>query len=217
MKHKLVIWGTSGHALVVADIIRLRGDYELIGFLDDVYPDRHHTQFCEAPVLGGQEQLDNLSRMGVRHLLFGFGDCRARLRLAEEVRGKGFSLATAIHPQAIIASDVKIGSGTVVAAGAAINPGSRIGENVVINTCASVDHECSIEDGAHICPGAHLAGGVVVGQAAWVGIGATVIDHVRIGAGALIGAGAVVLSDIPDDVLAYGVPARIIRELTVNG
>jgi len=216
MQQKLVIWGAGGHALIVADIIRLRGEYEIIGFLDDVNPERRNTEFCGARVLGGKEQLDILRRMGTKYLIFGFGDCQARLRLSELVCAKGFRLTTGIHPQAVVAADVPIGPGTIIAAGAIVSIGSRIGENVIINTCASVDHEGIIEDGAHLSPGVHLGGRVTVGRAAWVGIGATVIAHVRIGSGAIIGAGAVVLNDIPDGVIAYGVPAKVIKKVAAN-
>ncbi|MBL1200339.1 MAG: acetyltransferase [Nostoc sp. GBBB01] len=215
MTSKLLIWGASGHALVVADIIRLQRIYEIVGFLDNVNPQRHGENFCGSQILGGQEHLDSCKDKGIKYIIFGFGDCQARLKLSESIYKKGFSLATAIHPTAIISADVSIGAGTVIAAGAVVNPGSKIGQNVIINTCASVDHECMIEDGAHICPGVRLAGRVTVGRAARVGIGATVIDRVRIGADALVGAGAVVVNDIPDDVLAYGVPARVIRKIQV--
>lgn len=213
MISKLLFWGASGHALVVADIIRLQGIYEIVGFLDNVNPQRHGENFCGAPILGGQEQLDIYKNKGIKYIIFGFGNCQARLKLSEFIYKKGFSLATAIHPTATIAADVSIGSGTVIAAGAVVNPGSKIGQNVIINTCASVDHECVIEDGVNICPGVHLGGQVTVGRAAWVGIGATVIDSVRIGTGTLIGAGSVVVNDIPDGVLVYGVPAKVIRKL----
>lgn len=203
---RVVIWGASGHARVVADIIRLAGRYALMGFLDDVNP--QPRQFIGLPVYGGSEALGQLKEYGVTHVVLGFGNCEARLRLAEGVKKEGFSLATAIHPGSIVAADVSIGEGTVIAAGAIVNPGTRIGDNVIINTKASVDHDCDISDGAHICPGATLGGSVTVGAAAWVGIGATVRDHVEIGARALIGAGSVVLSDIPADVIAYGVPAK---------
>lgn len=213
MERKLVVWGASGHALVVADIIRLRGEYEIVGFLDDVNPERHNTEFCGARVLGGQEQLDVLQRVGVQYLIFGFGNCEARLRLSKLARAKGYDLVTAIHPQTTVAVDVPVGPGTVIAAGGVINPGSRIGENVIVNTCASVDHECIIEDGVHICPGVHLGGRVTVGQAAWVGIGTIIKGGVRIGKRSLVGAGSVVLNDIPDGVVAYGVPAKVMREV----
>jgi UDP-N-acetylbacillosamine N-acetyltransferase len=210
-KNRLVIWGASGHARVVADIVRLQGIYQIAGFIDDLNPDRYGTEFCKSTILGGQEQLDKLLDQGIRHILFGFGNCEARLRLSELVLEKGFELVTAIHPSAILASDVVVGPGTVIAAGVVINPCSIIGRNVIINTCASVDHECVIEDGAHVCPGVHLAGRVTVKRAAWVGIGATVIERVTIGAASQIGAGAAVVDDIPDGVIAYGVPARVIH------
>ncbi len=210
---KLVIWGTSGHASVVADVVRSRGEYEVAGFLDDTNPERIGTEFRGAPILGGQEQLDALLRRGIRYLILAFGNCKARLRLSELARAKGFAIATAIHPTAVIASDVTVGDGTLIAAGAVVNPGTRIGDNVIINTRASVDHDCVVGDGAHICPGTTLAGHVTVGRAAWVGIGATVLDQVWIGAGATIGAGAVVVNDIPDDMVAYGTPARVVRKV----
>jgi len=200
---------------VVADIIRLNGDYQIVGFLDDVHPGDHNAERHGATILGGQERLDSLWREGVRHIIFGFGHCAARLRLAEVVRGSGFSLATAVHPKAIVATDASIGAGSVVAAGAVINPGVKIGENAIVNTSASVDHDCSIHDGAHVGPGARLAGRVVVGRAARIGVGAVAIEGVRIGAHSLVGAGGVVVNDIPEGVVAYGNPARVVREAEV--
>lgn len=211
-KPKLAVWGAAGHALVVADILRLCGDYQVVGFLDDFNPHRHHTMFCGAPILGGQEQLARLKDNAVESLIIAVGDCNRRLQLAEIARKQGFSLASAVHPRAIVASDVIIGPGTVVAAGTVINSGTRLGENVIVNTCASVDHECLLEDGTHVCPGVHCGGQVSIGRATQVGIGATVINQIRIGAGSLIGAGSVVVSDIPDKVVAFGVPARIVRK-----
>jgi UDP-N-acetylbacillosamine N-acetyltransferase len=216
MLQKLVIWGTSGHALVVADAIRSRTEYEIVGFIDDVHPERRGTEFCGALILGGREQLDILHRKGITNLIFGFGDCQARLKLAGMVREKGFQLVTAIHCNAVVASDVFVGKGTMIAAGAVVNSAARVGENVIINTTASVDHECIIEAGAHICPGVHLAGRVHIGQGAWIGIGATVVEQINIGTGAMIGAGALVLRDVPDFMLAYGVPAKVIRKIKVD-
>jgi len=204
---KVVVWGASGHALVVADIVRLCGEYEIVGFLDDGNQARHGADFCGAPVLGGREQLDGLRDVGVDHVIVGCGDNRARLALAAIARAQGFRFATAVHPRATIAADVHVGAGSVVAAGAVINPEARIGEHVIINTCASVDHECMVQDGTHVGPGVRLGGGVTVERGAWLGIGAVVKDHVVIGAHAVIGAGAAVIADIPAHAVAYGVPA----------
>lgn len=209
----LVIWGCGGHARVVADIVRLQNKYEILGFLDDLHPSRRHRPFCEHQILGGREQLQKIKEMGVKHFIFAFGDNFSRLKLSIFIKKKGFQLATAIHPQSIVAKDVEIGAGTVIMAGAVVNPESILRNNVIINTLASVDHECIIETGAHIGPGAHLAGHVSVGRGAWVGIGAVVAEGIKIGAGAIVGAGAVVFKDVPEGVLAYGTPAKVIRKV----
>ena len=198
---------------MVAEIIRLNGDYQIVGFLDDVTVRFHDAERYGATILGGRERLDSLRRGGVRHVILGFGHCAARLRMSEVARASGFTLVTAIHPKAIVSTDATIGAGSVVTAGAVINPGVEIGENAIVNTSASVDHDCSIDDGTHVGPGARLAGRVVVGRAAWIGIGAVVIERVKIGANALIGAGSVVVDDIPEGVVAYGNPARVVRKV----
>src|SRR2546426_10688949 len=136
----LVIWGASGHALVVADIVRLVGQYEVVGFLDDVNVTRRKREFCGAPILGGREQLPRLPNLGVRHLILGFGKCRARLELSLLVRQHGLSLATAIHPRATVATDVCVGPGTVIAAGGGVN------------TCAGLRGEDLIKKSAPPAP-----------------------------------------------------------------
>jgi acetyltransferase-like isoleucine patch superfamily enzyme len=95
-----------------------------------------------------------------------------------------------------------------------INPVAQIGENVIVNICASVYHDCVIDDGAHIAPGAHLAARVHVGRGSWVGIGSVVKEGVRIGKATVIGAGSLVLNDLPDDAVADGSPARLVRSLS---
>src|SRR5437868_290933 len=125
MRPKIAIWGASGHALVVADILRLQGEYEIVGMLDDVNPDSQRVGSVR--VLGNsREQLPVLLSRGVRHLIIGIGDCGARARLAETAKEAGFEFGTAIHPRAVVASDVQIGEGTVIMAGAVVNPGARL-------------------------------------------------------------------------------------------
>lgn len=212
-KQPLVIWGASGHARVVAEIVRLTGKYDIVGFLDNIDLSRKGSSFCGARILGGAEQLEHLRRNKVRYIFFGFGDCQARLNLSLIVAELTFELVTVVHPKAVIAGDVTIGSGTVVMAGAVINPGSTIRDNVIINTSASIDHESVINNGVHIGPGVTIGGGVTIGEGSWVGIGAVIKDKIKIGRNTVIGAGAVVLKDMPDDVVAFGVPAKIIRRV----
>lgn len=206
----LVIWGASGHAAVVADVVRLEGRFEIVGFRGDPAT-RHAT--LQAPLIGGNDMDGDALSRGVRHVLIAVGDNAARLRLGRRAVELGYQLATAIHPRATLASSAMVGPGTVIMAGAVVNPGAIIGSSCIINTCASVDHDCRLADGVHICPGTHLAGNVTVGEGTMVGVGSAVRDRVRIGAGCIIGAGAAVVCDIPDGTIAVGVPAKVVRSL----
>jgi acetyltransferase EpsM len=216
MTAPLVVVGAGGHARVVADIVRLLGRYSIVGYLDDVNPGRRGTSWNGATILGGLDQLATLRASGVQAAVVAIGDCEARLRTAGRLADAGFDLPVFCHPHAVAAADAEIDAGTVLVAGAVVNPGARVGAHVIVNTSASVDHDCVIGDGVHIACGARLGGGVQVGRGSWIGLSAAVKDHVRIGAGTVIGAGALVLDDVPDGVIAYGVPAKVIRHVTTQ-
>lgn len=208
---RLVLWGAGGHAMVVADIVRLRGEFDLAGFIDDANPERLGQPFCGATVLGGHEALAGLHAAGCRHAFIAFGDSTARLRCAAVAARLGFSFPCAIHPAATVAADVRIGEGTAVMAGAVINPGCVVGCQAIVNTCASVDHECELGDGVHIAPSACLAGRVRVGAGTWIGLGALVKERTTIGAGCMVGAGSLVLEDVEAGATVWGSPAKCRR------
>lgn len=209
MTRELLIYGASGHAKVVIDIVEQENVYTIVGLLDDA-PERQGSEFFGYRVLGGQEVLDKHRRCGI---LIAIGDNGARKRLQEHAKSLGYTVVVATHPSAQVARDVSIGPGTVIMAQVAINSGTVIGEGVIVNTGATIDHDCRIGDFAHISPGVHLAGNVTVGTLTHIGIGACVIPGVRIGERTLIGAGAAVIDDIPDGVIAVGVPARVIKRV----
>ena len=207
LKHIVVI-GAGGHARVVADIIRLTGEYRLRGFIDGINPDRHDEELEGSRVLGGYDMLDDLITVGVTHAAIAIGDNDARLQLAQRAFELGYTLPVLAHKQAIIAAGVLFEPGCVVCAGAVLNPGVQLGAHVIINTAATVDHDSFVDTAAHIGPGAHLAGHVRVGRAAIVGIGAAVISRITIGDRAIVGAGAAVVHDVAAGQTVVGVPAR---------
>jgi sugar O-acyltransferase (sialic acid O-acetyltransferase NeuD family) len=209
-REPLLLYGASGHAKVILDIIERAGQYRIIGLLDD-NPSLHGTEFFGYPVLGEGELLAQ-RRYRAHKLIISVGDNRVRQEIRQRISAFGaYDFALALHPSAQIAKRVRLGAGTVVMANVAINPDASVGQHVIINTGATVDHDCLIGDFVHIGPGAHLAGNVAVGALTHLGIGVTVIPGVKIGSESVIGAGAVVLYDIPDRVTAVGVPARVIK------
>lgn len=205
----VVIWGASGHALVVAEMISGCGRYQIAGFVDGVDPARRGEPFCESTVLGGEEGLHEMMSHGVRHVALGFGHCSGRLMVARRARAMGFGLLTLVHPSAIVSPTAVLGEGTVVMAGAVIEAACRIGEACIINSRAVVCHESTVGDGTHICPGVCVGGRTSIGARSWIGIGSTLRDKVKIGDATLVGAGSVVVRDLPEQVIAYGNPARI--------
>lgn len=208
---KLVVWGASGHARSVADAIdsaRLGG---IAAFLDDVNPVAEGARFLGKPLLGSADALARLKKRGVRHAVVAVGDATARLRIATQLLEMGFRLPAVVHDTAYVAKTATVGEGTVVLARAVIGAAARVGACVIVNTGALLDHDCEVGDGAHVCPGVVAGGHVQVGAGAWIGIGATLKDRVRVGAGTTVGAGAVVVDDLLDHVVAYGVPARVVR------
>jgi sugar O-acyltransferase (sialic acid O-acetyltransferase NeuD family) len=200
----VLIIGAGGHGKVIADIFLCQG-VSVMGFLDDD-PTTWGTTQLNLPVLGGIDSLPDYDPDGI---VLGIGSNEARRTLAEMWDSRVKSLwCSAIHPRATIAASVRMGHGVVVAAGAVINPDSVLGDHVIINTGSTVDHDCTIGDYAHIAPGVSLAGGVSIGQGALMGLGSTIIPDRSVGNWSVVGAGAVVVRDIPDRVLAKGVPAH---------
>lgn len=213
---RVLVIGAGGHAHVIADILlqmKLCGSgLEPIGCLDD-NPDLIGQQILGLPIRGS---LTSLSTIAHDALVVAIGDNAIRCRVFSALEQKGECFVTACHPSAIVAPGVQIGPGTAICAGAVVNPGSVIGANVILNTACTVDHHNRIEDHAHIAPGVHLGGDVSVGEGALVGIGAIVMPRRRVGAWTVVGGGALVQNDLPNGVVATGMPARVVRKQIVE-
>lgn len=215
---KAVIIGAGGHGRVVAEILALSLEPdEISGFLDDdayIWGQR----VGGLPVLGGISAIKELcGRYPALSAVAAVGDNAVRKRIIEDLSGCRVKFIKALHPRAVVSGAAAIGAGTMVAAGAVINTGAVIGSHVIINTASTVEHDCTVGDFAHISPGAVLGGGVQVGEGAQVGIGATVMPGRKVGCWSVVGAGAVVVEDIPTEVVAVGVPARVVQNRRGSG
>ncbi len=200
---KLVIIGASGHGKVLADIASLVG-YDEIVFLDR---DTRKKYCGNYPVVG---DTTDYSKFRNDDFVIGIGDSKIRQSIQSKLEEAGCNVISLIHPSAIIAKDSVINAGTVVMAGAVINSGVNIGKGVIVNTCASVDHDCEIHDFVHISVGSHLAGTVFVERNTFIGAGETIINKIGIKESCTIGAGAVVIRDIEKSGTYVGVPAKLI-------
>ena len=194
----MYLYGASGHAKVIMDILRANNES-----IDALFDDN--------------EALSDLMGYPVRRssevkgpLIISIGSNEIRKKIAEML---DVEFGTAIHPSAIVSPDATIDKGTVVMQGAIIQSCAHIGKHCIVNTGVSVDHECIVEDYVHVSPHATLCGNVHVGEGTWIGAGSVVIQGITIGKGCIIGAGSVVTKDIPDNVLAVGNRCKVIRNL----
>ena len=207
----VLLWGGTGQAKVLRPILVAQG-YSIAAVYDR--NPRIPKPFPDVPLLSGTSALDQWlgrNRGAVRRFAVAIGGDkgRDRLEIADMLAGRGFKPVTAVHPRAWVADTATLGEGCQVMALAAVSEEARLGRHCIVNTSASVDHECVLEDGVHVMPGATLAGCVRVGLCATIGSNATVLPRIAIGEGAVVGAGAVVTKDVPPGAVVVGNPARV--------
>lgn len=207
MRDKLLIIGAGGHGKVCADVAIKMNKWSNISFLDG---DTTKTEILSLKVI------DNTHNIGKYIEDYDFfvsiGSNQIRKKIINQIENLNGHIVSLIHPSANIGLDVKIGTGTVIMAGASVNSGTIIENGVIINTNSSIDHDCQISNYVHVSPGANIAGTVRVGSLTWIGVGATIINNIRISSEVMVGAGAVVVKDIFTSGIYIGIPAKIYNE-----
>lgn len=194
------IYGASGHAKVIIDLIHSRME-EIHNIIDD---NKAITGIYKYPVI--HELTPEVLR---KKTIIAVGNNVTRKKISSGFQGDFFRGIS--HAGAIVDETVELGKGTVVMANAAINADTIIGEHCIVNTGSIVEHDCLLEDFVHVSPGAVLAGGVKIGEGSNIGIGALVIPGIKIGKWCTIGAGAVIINDVQDYATVVGNPGKVIK------
>lgn len=205
MKDGMYLVGGGGHGRVVLDTAHTAG-LDVIGIVDPGHA--VGETILGVPVIGGDEVLERWAAGSGWLNGIGANPSLTRRRTVFESLFARFEVVQLRHPSAIIGGECRLGKGVQLMAGTILQTGSAIGENTVINTGASVDHDCQIGAHCFIGPRATLCGQVRIGEGSFVGAGAVILPGVQIGMGAVIGAGALVNRDVPDGAQVRGSPAR---------
>ena len=145
---RLVIIGAGGHGKVVADCAKSIDRYNQIVFLDNAYPE--HNGFCGWEVVGHPDDYMNYQQDS--EFFVAIGNNQARRQWQGTLQQNHCEIATLVHPSSQVGTDVSIGKGTLVLANSVINILTQIGEGCIVNTSASVDHDCQLGDFVHIAP-----------------------------------------------------------------
>jgi sugar O-acyltransferase (sialic acid O-acetyltransferase NeuD family) len=210
---KVVILGAGGHAREVLwafeEQNKVEQTWEVLGFIDEDTSNKGRT-ICSLPVLGGFGWFEKTASQDVR-VISGVGDCETKRQFAEKAESLGLRFCSIVHPSVLISTYVEVGEGTVIAAGSIVTTQVRIGRHVTVNVDCTISHDVIIDDYCTLAPGCHISGSVKLGKGVDFGTCATVIQGRSVGPWSKIGAGAVVIDDIPENVTAVGVPARIVR------
>jgi sugar O-acyltransferase (sialic acid O-acetyltransferase NeuD family) len=196
----MLLYGASGHAKVIISCLQANEE-SVVGIFDD---DLSKKELGQIPVVGNyrpdyEPQEELIISIGANHI---------RQQVAAFIQHR---FGKVVHPSAIVDKSVKVGEGTVILHNTVLQAEVQVGKHVIINTSASVDHDCIIEDFAHIAPRATLCGNIYVGEKTIIGAGTIVTPNLKIGKNCLIAAGSVITKNIPDFAIVRGNPARVIK------
>ena len=206
--------GCGGHGSVVADTLEQSDEYSEIYFLDDKFGEEDKTENPFSNLIIGKISKENIKKFSEKfsHSFVAIGNNNLRIKFLKEIQNTTFTIPKIIHPSAEISKYSYIDSGVFVGSKVVVNCSSKIYFGSILNTSCIIDHDTKIGFGCHISPGVNIAGNVSIGNQTWIGIGSQIINNITIGDNVIVGGGSLVLENIPNEVKAYGSPAKIFKD-----
>lgn len=209
---KIVIIGASGHGGMILECLEKEGKYDMLGFLDSYKP--KGSIYNDFEILGSEEDIPNLVESeNLYGGIIAIGNNWTRKKMVDKIRSikPDFKFISVIHPSAIISKNIPIGVGTIIMPGVIINANSVVGDFCIINTNSSLGHDGIMGDYSSISSGVAAGGNLRLGDFSAISLGANIIENITIGEHSIVGAGALVVKDIPEKVVVYGSPAKLVR------
>lgn len=211
--NNIVLIGGGNQAHYTIDIIEKEGKYNIVGIVDSIQ--KIGSERFGYKILGRQENiLELIQQYSINGAVISIGDNWSRYFVYQQIKklAPDLEFVNAIHPSVIIGNNVILGGGIVAMAGVIFNPRAIIGDFTFFATGAQIEHDCIIEDFASISAGSITGGYVRVGKHSAITLGVIIMDRLEVGENTVVGSGSLVTKSLPDNVLAYGNPAKVIRE-----
>lgn len=197
----IIIIGAGGHAKVLVSSLK-KQDKNIIGLVDKKIK---ATKILGIPMLGDDTVLAQYYNNEVV-LVNGIGMLpknNLRKKIYIDYKSKDYMFIQVIDSNALLTEEISLGEGVQIMAGCVIQPCVSIGNNTIINTRTSVDHDCVIGNNCHIAPGVTLGGNVKVGDNVFIGAGSAVINNIEIASNSIIAAGVCVFKSVGFGALVY--------------
>lgn len=211
MKDKILVFGSSGHACVIIELLE-KLDYEILGCVDSFQPKGKKVLNYE--VLGDEFILSDISKFQTNKICIAVGNNSNRKMVYEKLISINpqITFPNIISQTANISKTVIFGIGNVIMDNVILHSNAKLGDFNLLNTSSIIEHDCQLENFVSISPNATLCGNVKVGNCSFIGASSVVIQRTNISKSVVIGAGSVVITDCPEQSLLVGNPAKIIKE-----
>lgn len=208
----ILIYGAGGFGMEVAwlieDINRVKPTWQLAGFIDDDAK-KWGQKFNGHLAISSPSVLQRLPFH--QAVAIAIGDSNQRALLVERLSPLNLFFPELIHPSVIMSGTTVISEGVIIAAGSIVTVHVGIGSHTHIDTGCTIGHESQLGKFVRLNPKVSVAGNVSLEDRTYVGSGATIIQGLRVGCNSVIGAGSVVLRNLPENVVAVGNPAAVIK------
>jgi len=209
----MLVVGAKGFAKEVLEILHQKNELENLVFYDDQTIDIGTHLYNKFPILKSKQDAKHYFETFDKSFTIGIGDPKLREKLYKDFIAIGGRFTSTISKTAILGSyNTKIGDGSNIMQNVVITNDVNIGIGVIINQISSIGHNVVIEDFSEICPNVSISGNCRIGKNVFIGTGAIILPKITIGKNVVIGAGSVVTKDIPDNCVAVGIPAKIIKQ-----